>query len=137
MHAVFAKTLVEGKTVNIKFGDAQKITLDLCNFHKGGAMTHVSTAMLESWLTKLQLNKMWTKTVSAFATAVLHLIQDHKEATQGIHTDNYDIKKLNATFFERKMMEMQDAMLLRRSHSKRKRAMTVTLWAIRWTCANI
>ena len=53
-----------------------------------------------------------------FVTAVLHLIWDHKEATQGIHTDGYYIEKLNATFFEHKdmtahiqTMETQDAML--------------------------
>ena len=34
-----------------------------------------------------------------FVTAVLHLIRHLKEATQGIHTENHCIKKLNATFF--------------------------------------
>ena len=45
-------------------------------------MTHVSTAMLASCLTNMHLNETWTKMVSAFVTAVLHLIRDHKEATQ-------------------------------------------------------
>ena len=68
----------------------------------------------------MRLNKTWTKTVSTFVTAVLHLIRDHKEATQGIHTDDYYIEKLNATFFEHKdmaahiqTMETHDAMLSR------------------------
>ena len=66
----------------------------------------------------MRLNKMWTKTLSTFVTTVSHLICDHKEATQGIHTDDYYIKKLNATFFEHKdmaahiqTMGTQDAML--------------------------
>ena len=130
MYSVFAKTLVEGKAADIlreyldpqdrtKFGDAQKIYANLCNFYKGGAMTRVSAATLESRLANMWLNKMWTKTVSTFATTVSHLIRDHKEATQGIHTDDCYIEKLNATFFEHKdmaahiqTMEMQDAMLL-------------------------
>ena len=131
MHSVFAKTLVEGKVANIlheyldpqdktKFGDAQKIYADLCNFYEGGAMTCVSAAMLESRLTNMWLNITWTKTVSTFLITVLHLIWDHKEVTQGIHADNHCIKKLNATFFEHKDMaahiqtvETQDGMLLR------------------------
>ena len=67
----------------------------------------------------MRLNKTWTKTVSTFVTMVSHLICDHKEATQGIHTDDYYVKKLNATFFKHKdmaahiqTMETQDAMLL-------------------------
>ena len=83
-------------------------------------MTCVSAAMLESRITNMQLNKTWTKTVSTFVTTVSHLIHDHKEATQGIHTDDYCIKKLNATFFKHKdvaahiqTMETQDAMLSR------------------------
>ena len=59
MYSVFAKTLVEGKAADIlreysdprdkaKFGDAQKIYADLCDFHEGGAMTCVSAATLES-----------------------------------------------------------------------------------------
>ena len=129
IYSVFPKTLVEGKAANIlceysdpqdkaKFGDAQKIYADLWNFCKGGAMTHVSAAMLESCLTNVRLNKMWTKTVSTFVTTVLHVIRDHKEATQQIHMDDYCIKKLNAAFFEHKdmvahiqTMETQDAML--------------------------
>ena len=86
IYSVFPKTLVEGKAANIlceysdpqdkaKFGDAQKIYADLCNFCKGGAMTHVSAAMLESCLTNVRLNKMWTKTVSTFVTTVLHVIR--------------------------------------------------------------
>ena len=58
--------------------------------------------------------------VCTFVTTVLHLIRDHKEATQGIHTDDYFVEKLKATFFEHKdmaahiqTMETQDAMLLR------------------------
>ena len=131
MYSVFAKTLVEGKAANIlrecsdprdktKFGDAQKICADLCDIYKGGAMTRVSAATLESRLMNMRLNKTWTKTVSMFVTAVSHLIWDHKEATQGIHTDGCYIKKLNATFFEHKdmaahiqTMETQDAMLSR------------------------
>ena len=58
-----------------KFGDARKICTNLCNFHKGSAMTCVSTAVLESHLTNVHLNEMWTKTVSKFVTAVSHLIQ--------------------------------------------------------------
>ena len=132
MYSVFAKTLVEGKAANIlrehldpldkmKFGDTQKIHANLCDFCKGGAMTRVSAAVLESRLTNVRLNETWTKTVSAFVTAVSHLIRDHKEATQGIHTDGYYIEKLNAMFFEHKdmaahiqTMETQDAMLSRR-----------------------
>ena len=132
MCSVFVKTLVEGKATDIlreysdpqdktKFGDAQKIYANLCDFYKGGAMTHVSAATLESRLTNMWLNKTWMKTVSTFVTAVSHLIRDHKEATQGIHTDGYYIEKLNATFFEHKdmaahiqTMETQDAMLSRR-----------------------
>ena len=38
-----------------------------------------------------------------FVTAVLHLIRHLKEATQGIHTENHCIKKLNATFFSTRM----------------------------------
>ena len=113
--SVFAETLVEGKTVNVlcefldprdkmKFGDAQKICTDLCNFCEGCYMTCVSAAMLESCLKNVCLNKMWTKTVSTFAMTVLHLIWDHKEATQGIHTDDCHIEKLKATFFNHKDM---------------------------------
>ena len=58
--------------------------------------------------------------MSAFVTALSHLIWDHKEATQGIHEDDCYIEKLNAPFFEYKdmaahiqMVETQDAMLLR------------------------
>ena len=89
MYSVFVKTLVEGQTTNVlreyldprdrtKFGDAQKIYANLCNFYKGGAMTRVSAATLESQLTNMWLKKTWTKTVSAFVTVVLHLIRDHK-----------------------------------------------------------
>ena len=57
MYSVFAKTLVEGKAADIlreysdprdkkKFGDAQKIYADLCDFYEGGAMTRVSAATL-------------------------------------------------------------------------------------------
>ena len=81
-------------------------------------MTRVSAATLESRLTNMRLNKAWTKTVSTFVTTVSHLIRDHKEATQSIHADGYNIEKLNATFFEHKdmaahiqTMETQDAML--------------------------
>ena len=85
MYSVFAKTLVEGKAANIlreysdprdktKFGDAQKINANLCDFCEGGAMTCVSTATLESRLKNMQLNKTWTKTVSTFVTMVSHLI---------------------------------------------------------------
>ena len=86
----------------MKFGDAQKICVNLCDFCEGGAMTRVSAATLESQLTNMHLNKTWTKTVSTFVTTVLHLIRDHKEATQGIHADDHYIEKLNATFFERR-----------------------------------
>ena len=79
----------------------------------------MSAAALESQLKNMRLIKTWTKTVSTFVTAVSHLIRDHKEATQGIHTDDCYIEKLNATFFEHKdmaahiqTMETQDAMLL-------------------------
>ena len=59
MCSVFAKTLVEGKAADVlrecsdprdktKFGDAQKICANLCDFCKGGAVTRVSTAALES-----------------------------------------------------------------------------------------
>ena len=59
MYSVFAKTLVEGKAADIlheysnprdwmKFGDAQKIYTNLCDFYKGSAMTRVSAATLES-----------------------------------------------------------------------------------------
>jgi hypothetical protein len=131
MYSVFSKTLMEGKSADIlreysdprdktKFGDAQKIYADLCDFFEGGAMTRVSAATLESKLTNMRLNKQWTKTVSTFVTTVSHLIRDHKEVTQGIHTDEYYIKNLNATFLEHKdmaahiqTMETQDAMLLR------------------------
>ena len=52
MDSVFAKMLVEGKAADIlrkysdpqdkaKFGDAQKIYTNLCNFYEGGAMTRV------------------------------------------------------------------------------------------------
>ena len=51
--------LIEGKAADVlskhcdprdetKFGDAQKICANLCDFHKGGAATHVSAAVLES-----------------------------------------------------------------------------------------
>ena len=61
MHSVFAKMLVEGKAANIlceysdprdktKFGDAQRIYANLCNFYKGSAMTRISAATLESQL---------------------------------------------------------------------------------------
>ena len=77
MYSVFAKTLVEGKAADIlceysdprdktKFGDAQKIYADSCDFYEGGAMTCVSAATLESRLTNMRLNKTWTKTVSTF-----------------------------------------------------------------------
>ena len=136
MYSVFSKTLVEGKAADIlreysdprdksKFGDAQKIYVDLCDFFEGGAMTRVSAATLESRLTNIRLNKTWTKTVTTFVTTVSHLIRDHKEATKGIHTDGYYIEKLNATFLEHKdmsshiqSMETQDAMLSRRLGSK-------------------
>ena len=128
MYSIFAKTMVEGKAADVlceysdprekmKFGDAQKVYANLCNFCKGGAMTCMSAATLESCLTSMRLSEIWTKMVSMFICTVLHLIRDHKEATQGIHTDNYCIKKLNATFFEHKdmatciqTMETQDAM---------------------------
>ena len=98
--------LIEGKAADVlskhcdprdetKFGDAQKICANLCDFHKGGAATHVSAAVLESWLTNVCLSKTWTKAVLTFVTAVLHLIRDHKKATQGIHMDNHRIEKLN------------------------------------------
>jgi hypothetical protein len=85
MYLVFSKTLMEGKLADIlckysdpcdktKFGDAQKIYADLCDFFEGGAMTRVSAATLESKLTNMRLNKQWTKTVSTFVTTVLHLI---------------------------------------------------------------
>ena len=59
MCSIFAKMLIEGKASNIlceyldpqdktKFGNAQKIYADLCDFYKGGAMTCVSVAVLES-----------------------------------------------------------------------------------------
>ena len=58
--------------------------------------------------------------VSTFVTMVLHLIEDHKKATQSIHMDDYYIEKLNAMFLEHKdmavhiqTMETQDAMLSR------------------------
>ena len=129
--SICSKMLVEGKATDVlqecldpynkmKFGDAQKICADLCDFHEGSAMTWVNTATLESPLTNVHLNKTWTKTASAFVTAVLHLIWDHKEAMQGIHTGNHCIEKLNATFFEHKdmaahiwMMETQDTVLLK------------------------
>ena len=54
--------------------------------------------------------------ISTFVTVVLHLIRDQKEVTQGIHTDDSHIEKLNATFLEQKdmavhiqMMETKDA----------------------------
>ena len=111
MCSVFAKPLVEGKATDIlceyldpqdkmKFGDAQKIHANLCYFCEGGAMTCLSAATLEFCLTNFHLNKMWTKAVSTFVTTVLHLIRDHKEATQGIHADDYCIQKLNETFFK-------------------------------------
>ena len=82
-------------------------------------MTWMSAATLESCLTNMRLKKMWTKTVLMFVTVVLHLMCDHKEATQGIHADDYHIEKLNATFFEHKDMaahvqtlETKDAMRL-------------------------
>ena len=62
----------------MKFGDAQKIYANFCDFCEGGAVTRVSAATLESRLTNVRLNKTWTKTVSAFVTTVLHLIRDHK-----------------------------------------------------------
>ena len=84
IYSVFPKTLVEGKAANIlceysdpqdkaKFGDAQKIYADLCNFYEGGAMTCMSAAALDSCFTSIHLNKTWTKTVSTFAMMVLHL----------------------------------------------------------------
>ena len=77
--------LIEGKAANIlcewldlqdktKFGDAQKIHANPCDFCKGCAMTGMSAAILESHLTNMHLNKIWTKTVSVFVTAVSHLI---------------------------------------------------------------
>ena len=88
-----------------KFGDAQKICADLCDFCKGSAMTCMSVAALESQVMNVHLNETWTKTMFTFVTAVLHLIQDHKEATQGIHVDDHCINKLNAMFFEHKNIE--------------------------------
>ena len=81
--------LIEGKAVDVlqehpdpcnetKFGVAQKVHANLCNFCEGGAMTHVSMAVLESHLTCVHLDKTWTKTVTAFVTVALHLIWDHK-----------------------------------------------------------
>ena len=114
--SICSKMLVEGKATDVlqecldpynkmKFGDAQKICADLCDFHEGSAMTWVNTATLESPLTNVHLNKTWTKTASAFLTAVSHLIRDHKKATQGICVDDHCIKKLNAMFFEHKNIE--------------------------------
>ena len=68
VHSIFVKTLVEGKAADIlrecsdprdrtKFGDAQKMCTNLCNFHKGSAMTWMSAATLESHLTNMRPNK--------------------------------------------------------------------------------
>ena len=58
--------------------------------------------------------------VSAFMTAVSHMIKDHKEATGNRQGDIYYIEKLNATLLEHKGMSQhiqtlatQDAVLSR------------------------
>ena len=105
----------------IKFGDAQKIHADLCNFCEGGAMTCVSAATLESCLTKYPSEQDVDQDGVYICNNGVASDLGSQEATQGIHMDDYYIKKLNATFFKRKdmaahiqMMETQDAMLSRR-----------------------
>ena len=132
MFSVFSKTLTEGKATDIlreysdpkvpqKFGDAQRIYADLVDFYEGTAMTRVSAASIDTKLTTLRLNKLWTKTVSTFIITVSHLIRDHKEATAGIQPDHYYIEKLNATLSEHKDMSThiqnlatQESMIQRR-----------------------
>ena len=112
LYSVFCKTLQEGKAADIlrgysnmkspNFGDAQSINAELVDHFEAGNVTRVSAETLE--LTTMQLNKSWSKSVTAFVNSVSHVIRNHKEATGSIQSDTYYIEKLNATFSEHKDM---------------------------------
>eukprot|EP00977_Amphora_coffeiformis_P014946 scaffold4265_cov127-Amphora_coffeaeformis.AAC.1 len=71
MYSVFTKTITEPSAVDIlrnysnpnspDFGDAQQIYADLCDRFEGGTIGQVTITELETQLTTLRLNKLWTK----------------------------------------------------------------------------
>ncbi len=110
------KTLLEPSTAKIlrrysdanlsDYGDAQMLFSDLITNVSEGVVGKLTVRELERNITKLRLNKDWTKSTSAFVTHIAHLLSDHlgmnPRPASGAHlyTDEWYIDKLNDTFSE-------------------------------------
>ena len=88
------------------YGDAQMLFSDLITNVSEGVVGKLTVRELERNITKLRLNKDWTKSTSAFVTHIAHLLSDHlgmnPRPASGAHlyTDEWYIDKLNDTFSE-------------------------------------
>jgi hypothetical protein len=88
------------------YGNAQMLFADLCTTISEGVVGKLTVKELERNITKLRLNKDWTKSVTAFVTHISHLLSDHlgmnPRPLSGAHlyTDEWYIDKLNDTFSE-------------------------------------
>jgi hypothetical protein len=73
-----AEILRRYSDVNLPYyGNAQMLFADLITNVSEGVVGKLTVRELERNITKLRLNKDWTKTTSAFVTHIAHLLSDH------------------------------------------------------------
>ena len=89
-----------------QYGDAQALFADLITNISEGVVGKLTVKELERNISKLRLNKDWTKSTLAFVNHIAHLLSDHlgmnPRPSSGAHlyTDEWYIDKLNDTFSE-------------------------------------